>query len=49
MAKPRWFSLVLRDVGLRGSGESGVARGDLRGAIGVGVTGDLRDRAGLDT
>lgn len=42
--KPRWLSFVLRAVGLRGEGDSGV-RGDM---VIVMATGDLRDRTGRD-
>lgn len=45
MEKPRWLSFVLRAVGLNGSGDNGVLKGDLRGA--KGVTGDLSDNTGL--
>ena len=44
MRKPRWLSLVLREVGLSGRGERGDRSGDLIGASGV--TGDFRERTG---
>ena len=47
MENPRWLSLVLRAVGLIGSGDSGALKGDMRGAKGVGVTGDFSDSVGL--
>lgn len=46
LTNPRWLSLVLRDVGLSGGGDSGDLNGDLRGARGV--IGDFNDRTGLD-
>jgi len=42
VAKPRWFILVFRTVGLMGDGGTGDFIGDLRGVKGV-----LSDKAGL--